>query len=163
MSWWAYRFTLTHNTQLYYQFIREIINTSKLTIFEAIFRWNDWRRLSTAIHSPMWVMEQDNRLHYSWFCIRSSARSDLLLSGKPWNATADAAEATDDFFTFLLLNQERGVSNERLQSIQSVRHSKRTHRMWRHQKKNVKVFTLQDYLPCYFWIVCRLSLQKHVK
>ena len=33
-----YRFTLTHNTKLYYlQFIREIINTSKLTIFQAVF------------------------------------------------------------------------------------------------------------------------------
>ena len=37
-------------------------------------------------------------------------------------------------FTFLLLNQERGVHNERSQSIQTVRHSKRTHHMWPHQK-----------------------------
>ena len=37
-------------------------------------------------------------------------------------------------FTFLLLNQEHGVNNERSQSIQSVRHSKRTHRMWPLQK-----------------------------
>ena len=29
-------------------------------------------------------------------------------------------------FTFHLLNQEHGVNNERSQSIQSVRHSKRT-------------------------------------
>ena len=35
---------------------------------------------------------------------------------------------------FLLLNQEHGVNNERSQSIQSVRHSKRTHRMWPRQK-----------------------------
>ena len=40
-----------------FQFIREIIDTSELTIFEAIFRWDTWRRLSTAIHNPMWVME----------------------------------------------------------------------------------------------------------
>ena len=54
--------------------------------------------------------------------------------GKPRSATDDAAEATDDFFvfvclfvfTFFLLNQEHGVNNERPQSIQSVRHSKRT-------------------------------------
>ena len=26
-----------------YQFIQEIINTSKLTIFEAVFRWNTWK------------------------------------------------------------------------------------------------------------------------
>ena len=40
-----------------YQFIREIIDTSELTIFEAIFRRDTWRRLSTAIHNPMRVME----------------------------------------------------------------------------------------------------------
>ena len=38
------------------------------------------------------------------------------------------------FFTFLLLNQEHGVNKERSQSIQSVRHSKRTHRMWPRRK-----------------------------
>ena len=38
------------------------------------------------------------------------------------------------FFTFLLLNQEHGLNNERSQSIQSVLHSKRTHRMWPRQK-----------------------------
>ena len=47
----------TTNSCINYQFIREIINTSKLTIFEAIFRWNIWRRLSTAIHNPMRVIE----------------------------------------------------------------------------------------------------------
>ena len=66
---------------------------------------------------------------YSILCLQWSA------SGEPWSATDDAAEATDDFFkTFLLLNQEHSVNNERYQSIQSVRHSKRTHRMWPHQK-----------------------------
>ena len=115
---------------LRYQFIREIIDTSELTISEAIFRWDTWRRLSTAIHNPMRVMEYSNWLRYSWFCIPSSARSDLS-----WSAT----EATEDFyifffFTFLLLNQEHGVNNERYQSIQSVRHSKRTHRLWPREK-----------------------------
>ena len=61
----------------WYQFIWEIINTSQLTIFEAIFRWDTCRRLSTAIHNPMRVMEQSNWLRYSWFCIRSSARGHL--------------------------------------------------------------------------------------
>ena len=32
-------------------------------------------------------------------------------------------------FTFLFLNQEHGVNNERSQTIQLVRHSKRTHCM----------------------------------
>ena len=41
--------------------------------------------------------------------------------------------------TFLLLNQENGVNNERSQSTQSVRHSKRTHRMWPHLKKKTEV------------------------
>ena len=64
---------------------------------------------------------------YSILCSQWSA------SGKPWSATDDAAEATDDIFTFLL-NQEHGVNNKRSQSIQSVLHSKRTYRMWPHQK-----------------------------
>ena len=62
-----------------YQFIQEIIDTSQFTIFEAIFRWDTWRRPSTAIHNPMRLMEQSNWLRYFWFCIRSSVRSDLLL------------------------------------------------------------------------------------
>ena len=37
-------------------------------------------------------------------------------------------------FIFLLLNLEHGVNNECSQSIQSVRHTKRTHHMWPHQK-----------------------------
>ena len=37
------------------------------------------------------------------------------------------------YITFVL-NQEHGVNNERSQSIQSFRHSKRTHRMWPRQK-----------------------------
>ena len=51
----------------------------------------------------MRVMEPRNRLHCSWFCIRSSARSELLLGGKPQSATDDAAEATDKFFHFFFL------------------------------------------------------------
>ena len=38
------------------------------------------------------------------------------------------------FFTFLLLNQEHGINNECSQSIQPVRHSKWTHRVWPRQK-----------------------------
>ena len=65
---------------------------------------------------------------YSILCPQWSA------SGKPWSATDDEAEATDDFLTFIL-NQEHGINNERLQLIfPSVRHSKRTHHMWPHQK-----------------------------
>ena len=52
--------------------------------------------------------------------------SILCPQGKPWSATDDTAEHTHDCFTCLLLNQEHGVNNERSQSIQSVRHSKRT-------------------------------------
>ena len=58
--WWACCFMLTQHRAvdlLSYQFIPEIINTSKLTIFGAIFRWDSWKRLSTAIQNPMWVME----------------------------------------------------------------------------------------------------------
>ena len=123
MSWWTFR----------YQFIREIMDTSELTTFEAIFRWDTWRRLSTAIHNPMRVMELSNRLRYSRFCIRSSARSDLLLVSHEALLTMQQ-RLPMIFFTFLLLNQQHGVNNERSQSIQSVCHSKRTHRMWPRQK-----------------------------
>ena len=47
MSWWTIFFTVDLSS---YQFIREIIDTSKLNIFEAIFRWDTWedcRLLST--------------------------------------------------------------------------------------------------------------------
>ena len=115
-----------------YQFIREIINTSNLNTFEAIFRWNTWRRLSTAIHNPLRVMEWSNRLRYSWFSIRSSARSDLLLVSHETLLTMQ--QRLPMIFLRLLLNQEHGINNERSQSIQSVRHSRRTHRMWPHQK-----------------------------
>ena len=62
---------------------------------------------------------------YSILCWQWSA------SGKPWSATDDAAESTDTilfilFLHFYFLIQEHGVNNERSQSIQSVRHSKRT-------------------------------------
>ena len=40
-------------------------------------------------------------------------------------------------FLFLLLNQEHDVNNEHSQLIQSVRHSKLTHRMWTHQKDRI--------------------------
>ena len=78
MFWWTYRFTLTHNTELYYQFIREIINTSKLTISEAVFRWNVWKRLSAAIHSPMRMMEQRNRIRLYYQFIRKIINTSKL-------------------------------------------------------------------------------------
>ena len=63
---------------------------------------------------------------YSVFCPQWSA------SGKPWQCSS----GYQWLFTFLLLNQECGVNNECSQSIQSVCHSKQTHRMWplSHQK-----------------------------
>ena len=71
----------------------------------------------------------------SQFCIRSSARSDLLLVSHEALLTMQQRLSMIYFiFTFLLLNQEHGVNNERSQSIQSVHHSKRTHRMWSRQK-----------------------------
>ena len=116
-----------------YQFIREIINTSELTIFEAIFRWDTWRRFSVDCYPQSDTSDGTEQLAslflilYSIFCPQWSA------SGKPWSTTDDAAEATNDFFTFLR-NQEHGVNNERSQSIQSVCHSKWTHHMWPCQK-----------------------------
>ena len=53
----------------------------------------------------------------SLFLVLYSICSDLLLVSHD-----DAADSTDDYFTFLRLNQEHGVNNERSQPIQSVRH-----------------------------------------
>ena len=77
-----------------------------------------------------------NRLRYSWFCIRSSARSDLFLVSHEALPTMRQRLPMISFcfLTFLLLIQEHGVNNERLLLIQSVRHSKRTHSMWSHPK-----------------------------
>ena len=68
----------------------------------------------------------------------------MLAFGKPWSATDDAAVATDEFLRFFFLNQEHGVNNERSQSIQSIRHFKRTHWMLtthedRSARKNTRV------------------------
>ena len=79
--------------------------------------------------------QASDRLRYSWFCIRFSARICF------WQATKRYRQCSRGYrwfcFTFLLLNllkQEHGVNNERSQSIQSGRHFKRTHRTWPHQK-----------------------------
>ena len=71
----------------------------------------------------------------------SSARSDLV------SHEALPTMQHDDFFTFLLLNQEHGVNNERSQSIQSVHHSKLTHRKDRsaRKKKEKRVFLMQSF------------------
>ena len=58
------------------------------------------KKLSAAIHNLMPEMEQHNWLCCSWFC---TVCSDLLLGGKPWSATDNAAEATDDFLHFFFL------------------------------------------------------------
>ena len=102
-----------------------------------------WRRLSIAIHNPMRVMEWSNRLRYFWFCIRSSARSDLLLVSHEALLTMQQ-RLLMIFFTFLLLNQEHGVNNERSQSIQSVRlsneHTSPKRPSARRKKKKKKKF-----------------------
>ena len=60
--------------------------------------------------------------------------SQWSASGKPLSTAGDAAEANNDFLTFLLLNQEHGVNNDRSQLIQSVHHSKQKKCMWPRQK-----------------------------
>ena len=93
---WTYRFTLTHNTELYQLavYTRTYQQLKTYHIWNSL-RWNVWRSLSTAIHNPMRVMEWSNRLRYSWFCIRSSARSDLLLVSH--EALLTMQQTTDDF------------------------------------------------------------------
>ena len=148
MSWWTYRFTLTHNTEL--SIYRDISLYEKLstpqnliTIFEAIFRWDTWRRLSTAPYPQSDASDGTEKLASLFLVLYSILCSQWSVSGTPWSATDDAAEATDVFccfftFKFLLLNQIHGVNNERSQSIQSVRHSKRQVRMWKRKKERKK-------------------------
>ena len=133
MSWWTFRFTLTHNTEL--SICRDISLYEKLStpqnlpyLKQSLGEIPGEDSVSTAIHNPIRVMEQSNWLRYSWFCIRSSARSDLLLVSHEALLTMQQ-RLPMIFFTFLLLNQEPGVNNECSQSIRSVRHSKPTHRM----------------------------------
>ena len=79
-----------------YQFIWEIISTSKLTIFEAVFQWNIRRRLSAATQSDASDgIEQPASLFLILCMILCPQWS---ASGKPWGATDDAVEATNDFF-----------------------------------------------------------------
>ena len=76
-----------------YQFIWEIINTSKLTIFETIFGEMSEKTVNCYPQSDAsGGIEQLASLFlvlYSILCLLWSA------SGKPWSATDDAAEATD--------------------------------------------------------------------
>ena len=82
----------------------------------------------------MRMMEQNKRLRYSRFCIRSSALSDLLLvSHEALPTMQQRLPMIIYIYITFVLNQEHGVNKERWQSIQSFRHSKRTHRMWPHK------------------------------
>ena len=79
----------------------------------------------------MRVMEQRNRLGYS------DSVFDPLPAVNCFSVVSHEAlqqRLPMTFYILLLLNQEHGVNNERSQSIHSVSHSKRTHRMWLHQK-----------------------------
>ena len=112
MSWWTYRFMLTHSTDLW--------------IYWAI---SLYKKLSTCQNLP-YLKQSFGEMSGEDCQLLSTIRCEW------WNrasATDDAAEATNDLFTFLR-NQEHSVNNERLQSIQSVCHSKWTHHMWPHQK-----------------------------
>ena len=99
-----------HRTQscIYYQFTGEIINTSKVTnlwvkCLEKIVNCYPQSNVSDGIEQLASLF----LVLYLTLCPQWSA------FGKPWSATDDAAEATDDCFTFLLFNQEHSVNNER--------------------------------------------------
>ena len=84
-----------------YQFIWEIINTSKLTIFEAINQSYLEKIVSCCPQSDAsGGIEQPASLFLILYSIRSQQWS---ASGKPWSATDDAAEATDNFLHFFLI------------------------------------------------------------
>ena len=61
IPWRTYRFTLTHNTELSIcrniSLYEKLSTPQNLPYFVAIFTWDTWRRLSTAIHNPMRVVE----------------------------------------------------------------------------------------------------------
>ena len=135
MSWWTFRFTLTHNTEL--SIYRDISLYEKLSTPQNLSYLKQSLGEIPGEDPQSDVIDGIEQLASLFLVLYSILCSQWSASGKPWTATDDAAEATDDFFfffTFLLLNQEHGVNNERSQSIQSVRHSRWTHRMWPRQK-----------------------------
>ena len=78
--------------------------------------WCEWWNRATGFAIPGSVFDPLHVVICFWSAMKRYRRCSR---GYRW------------FFTFLFLNQEHGVNNERLQSIQSVRHFKR---MWPHQK-----------------------------
>ena len=136
MSWRTCRFTPTYNTELstyrassLYEKLSTHQNLPYLKQSLGEIPGEDCRLLST-IRCEWW-----NRAT-GFNCIRSSACSDLLLVSHEALLTMQQRQPMI-FFTFLLLNQEHGINNERSQSIRSVRHSKRTHTACGPAKKTV--------------------------
>ena len=92
-----------HTTQscINQQFIRELINNSKLTIFETVFgemSGEDCRPLST-IRCEWW----NGATVFAIPCSVFDPLPAVICFGKPWRATDDAAEDTDDFLHFFFL------------------------------------------------------------
>ena len=86
-------------------------------------------RLET-IHNPMRVMELSNRLRYSRFCIRSSARTDLLLVSHEALPTMQKRLPIIFLHLFLLINNRVKMMNARSRLSQSAI----PNGMWPHQK-----------------------------
>ena len=120
MSWWTYRFTLTHKT--------ELLIYQDISLYKKLLTPQNLPYLKQSLVE---IPGEDCRLLST---IRCKWWNRATGFAKPWSATDDEAEATNDFFTILLCNQKHGVNNEHSQSIQSVRHSKWTHHMWPCQK-----------------------------
>ena len=161
MSWWTFRFTLTHNAELsifwdisLYEKLSTPQNLQYLKPSLGEIPWEDCRLLST-IRYEWWNRATGFTVPGSLF---DPLLSDLLLVSH--ELPDDAAEATNDFafFTFLLLNKEHSVNNECWRSIQSVCHSKRPHHMWPRQKDLAVLYSIGPCLkvwychrPALFW------------
>ena len=132
MSWWTFCFTLKHNTVL--------------SIYQAI---SLYKKLSTPQNLPYLkqslgeIPGEDCRLLSTIWCEWWNRVTGFTVPGSVFNPLLAVMFLVSHevlltmqqrlpmiFLTFLLHNQEHGVNNERSQLMQSVRHSKWTHRMW---------------------------------
>ena len=138
MSWWVYRFTLARNTAVLIISLYQKLSTpqnlpylkqSSVKCVDEIVDCYPQTDASDGIEQPASIF----LVLCSILCPQWSA------FGKPWSVTAETMQQRLPFFVLFcfltfLLNQEHGVHNEGSKSIQSVRHSKLTCRMWHHQK-----------------------------
>ena len=136
MSWWTFRFTLTHNTEL--SIYQDIILNEKLSTLQNLQylkqSLGEIPGETVNCYPQSDTSDGIEQLASLFLILYLILCSQWSASGKPWSRRCSRGYRWFFYFTFLLLNQEHSVNNERWQSIQTVRHSKQTHCMWPRQK-----------------------------